>query len=162
MKKVFLGLLLISFASVFTFTSVASADLDEARKDSFVSCFGDHHGSYLDFKTSVSAAGIMELLIYVSNDSDESFVVFKVSRFDRDSVAVPEALSREALIETVNDMNDNGADYKGFVMMEAKSAQGNQMYLNLNKFNDQSFLVIDGYVEPLTCRTDLTGSTDGN
>lgn len=160
MKKLILGLILTTLTS--TFVPAAMADLDEARKDSFVSCYGDHHGSYLDFKTLVNSAGALELAIYVSNDSDEGFVVYKVSRFDKDSVAVPASQLKASLLETIADMNDNGADYKGFVMMEASSAEGSQMYLNLNKFNDQSFLVIDGYVEPLTCRTELTDEATRN
>lgn len=152
MKKLILGLILTTLTA--TFSPAANADLDDARKDSFVSCYGDHHGSYLDFKTVINSEGTLELLVYVSNDSDNGFAIYQVSRFEKDSVAIPKSQMKTNLLETVADMNDNGADYKGLVMIKAEGADASQMYLNLNKFNDQSFLVIDGYVEPLTCRTE--------
>lgn len=126
------------------------ADESKESGDAFVTCYGDHHGSYLDFTSNQDGS---EITVHVSTDAGDAVVIapYKISVLEKDGAAVTDLDKTQSLITVVNDMNDQGADYTGFVFARAENSTGNQMYLNLNKFDGTSYLVTDGYVEPLTC-----------
>lgn len=146
MKKIILVL------TILTMNSVTWASLPKAHEVWLAGCYGDHHGSSLDFRTTTQPDGQVDLWIEVSTDSGISRPAYKVWKFDKDAVAVPTGLWGETLLEAI-EMNEDKSAYTEFVFIKATDPAGSEMILNLNKWNGQNFLVIDGYVEPLTCST---------
>jgi hypothetical protein len=117
----------------------------------FASCFGDHHGSYLDLRAISGTEGLAQVVISVTGDGEDPARFFQVVEVSKNfqplevkaySWAIRQAIKAEAKNE-----------WYGFIKVKAVSDTGSVMYINLQKFTGslRHALVIDGVVEELTC-----------
>ena len=120
-----------------------SAFADQGKR--FAACYGDHHGTYLDFKTDAKGTAYVE----TSNDGDDAPVKWTILSVEKDASKLqPKAYSwaiRQAIQASAQD-----GEY-GMVMVKAKR-DGKIMYVQLNKYlQSANYLSVEGYVEALTC-----------
>lgn len=120
----------------------------------FASCYGDHHGSYLNLWSIHGSEGLAQVNLVITNDDDlQEPKIFQVSKLTKDGVEMPlkswSWVIRQALKAEARD------EFYGFVMVTAEGPAG-QLYLNLQKYTGRlrHALVINGYVEELTCPMD--------
>lgn len=114
--------------------------------DAFVSCHGDHHGSYLDFITNQDGS---QITIVRTDDSgvNEDHYLVKGIHF-----LVEPKLQKdwEALQALVKDATNESEVWEGYAIISAE-AKASSMQIHLNKFDGKSYLSIDGYIEELVC-----------
>lgn len=148
-----LALVLSFCASTLLSAMPVFAGEPEAGGDAFVSCYGDHHGSYLDFYINQDGT---KVTITVSDDSAVNYQDYAVDSMKLDGAQVASKDQSKVLLDAVGAMNASEGDLAGFVLVKATASLStghkSEMYLNLNKMDQTSYVVIDGYVEPLTCR----------
>ncbi|MCA2960162.1 MAG: hypothetical protein IOD12_07910 [Silvanigrellales bacterium] len=121
----------------------------------FASCYGDHHGSYLNLWSVVGSASddIAQVNIAVSNDSGDEPEIFHVTEVTKSgAVLAVKAYSwaiRQAIKAEAKD------DFYGFVKVKAVNiVNGEVLYMNLNKFVGSDAMSIDGNMERLVCPAD--------
>jgi hypothetical protein len=113
---------------------------------SFASCAGDHHGTYLEFKNGANGG----ISIETSNDSDDAPEKWTVLKVTKSLTAVPKSGQSWAIRQAIKAANASDGSYD-MVMVEAKRGTST-MYVQLNKWNGESFLSVMGFVEKLECR----------
>jgi hypothetical protein len=142
------------FIAVLTSLFVTSA-ANATESDHFMSCYGAHHGWYLNFFNIEGSEGFAQLNVVVSTDADPEeapYQIFQVKGLQKNGVEVQPKAYRWAMKEAVR----KGISY-GFLKVDAIGVgqPAKQMYLNFNIFGDinlNNAVFIDGYMQSLTCR----------
>ena len=133
-------------------TSAANA----TESDHFMSCYGAHHGWYLNFFNIEGSEGFAQLNIVVSTDADPEerpYEIFQVNGLQKNGIEVQPKAYRWAMKEALR----KGDSY-GTIKVDAlglKGQRGKQMVLNLNIYGDYNLknaVFIDGYMQSLTCQ----------
>ena len=144
----------MSFVKFVTLTalSIIPSFAFATETKNFARCYGDHHGSYLNLRTITGSEGLAQVLIDVSNDSDDAAVVYEISEVSKNGAALQKKAYSWAIRQAIK--AEAAGDFYGFVKVKAVSrATGKTLYLNLQKYTGElrHALVIDGYVEAITC-----------
>lgn len=144
--KTMLKKLLIGFILSIGSTSFAT------ESDNFVSCYGAHHGWYVDVfaVTGSVSSDMVEMNIVISDDSDETpYRIFSTVKVEKFSKELEVKAYRWAFKEALR----KGLEY-GYIKITAKElATNSTMYINLNIFGDkiENAISIDGDIQSLTC-----------
>lgn len=135
--------------SVAAFALISLSAFAHSEPVEIVSCFGDHHGSYV----SVSQLGRGMSFISIHTDADESesptrtFVIDSVSKNGDEAPPAHQTVwIRESVQEQINQT------YEGVAIVRATNDKDEAIIMNINNRLNKSFLVTEkGYVEELTC-----------
>lgn len=121
----------------------------------FAKCYGEHHGSYLSLIALTNQNAVSDVVIERSGDSDFPAVAYVIENITKNGQSLMVSAYSWAIRQAIKAAARG--DFYGFLMVEAVSTSGSKMYLNLNRWTGdlEHALVIDGYVEPLTCPVDL-------
>ncbi|MBI3505140.1 MAG: hypothetical protein HY059_09880 [Proteobacteria bacterium] len=114
-------------------------------KVTFAHCFGDHHGTDLAF---VRENG--EVYVETSNDSGEPAVPYRIHRLTKAYAATDPSTYASAIGDAIR-AQGSGSMGASTVFLQASAAGGSQLFVELNKWNGKSFVVVDGHAEELTC-----------
>ena len=135
---------MLALIAVLTLSLGASANDADKR---VAGCAGDHHGTYVEFKTN--SAG--KIYLETSNDSDDAAEAWKIVKVTKGLKAVPAVGQSWAIRQAITAANAQDGSYE-MVMVEAKRG-ARTLYVQLNKWqNSESYLSVEGFVEALTCR----------
>jgi hypothetical protein len=132
-----------------------SAQASATQTTRFASCYGDHHGSYLNLWTVEGGEGLAQVNAVVTNDNDEQPArVYQIVELTKNSTPLPMKAWSWAIRQSIK--ADAAGEFYGFIFAKALGANGSTMYINLSKYTGslRHALVIDGYVEELTCPVD--------
>lgn len=119
----------------------------------FASCYGDHHGSYLDMIAVLSSATneVVQVNIGVSNDSGQPPVFYTIKELTKNGEKLQPKAYSWAIRQAIK--AEAKGEFYGFLKITATNAKGSVMHVNLQKFTGtlRHALSIDGYIEELTC-----------
>lgn len=141
-------------AALATAAMAASAPALAAETKTFAKCYGDHHGSYVDFVAQIDGQAVNGLQIAISNDSDDPAVLYTVSEVKKNGDLLQPKAYSWAIRQAIK--SDAAGEWYGFVFIKAVAPGGSTLFINLSKFTGslRHALAIDGYIEELTCPLD--------
>ena len=122
----------------------------------FAQCYGDHHGSYLDFVAEEENGIVEAVTILVSGDGEEVPVKkYRIESVTKDGAVLQPKAYSWAIRQAIK--AEAAGNWYGFIFIKAKSPSGSIMSVNLQKYTGslRHALAIDGYIEELTCPGDL-------
>jgi hypothetical protein len=140
----------LTMAALVTLPTLAMA----TESKQFVRCFGDHHGSYLSLNAISGSEGLAQVLIGVTNDSDNPAEFYEIKEITKGGVALPLKSYSWAIRQAIK--AEAAGDWYGYLKVTARNSKGTVLYMNLQKYSStlRHALVIDGNVEALTCPLD--------
>ncbi len=128
---------------------LATLAIAPAAPTTFASCSGDHHGTYLEFKKGSDGKFFVE----TSNDSDEPALRYDFTSIKKNGVLLAPSAYSWAIRQAIR--GPTNPEGYGMLVIKATSAQGDQMVINLNKYtNDSHILMVNDYMEVLACPVD--------
>lgn len=117
-----------------------------AESKNFAKCYGDHHGTYVDFFTDVSGKTYLE----TSNDGEDLPEQYEITSVSESMVDLDPANYGLAIRQALRSSAKQDGIY-GMLMLKAKRGDST-LYFQINKFmGSENFISQDGYVEAMTC-----------
>ncbi len=134
---------------LFLTIAITLGSFNAMAREAFVECSGYHHGTYVDFQ--VSQQGVLKMALY--GDGEEPAKMVHVSNVQKSFTEnIAEENYESTILEAVK--ASSAPDNEGFgmnIVLVKGSNDTTDVTVNLNGRNGDNFLVVNGYVEPLTC-----------